>query len=132
MQPTAEQLSAVMALYDAGQMLGAHRLAESYAPLRQWRGAAGRVVAGRLALNLGAPHFGRVSHRLAHREDPTHPEATYYAAREIHERLGPLPAWQFLAKHGDLPAGTPNVRADWFSFPASVLTMLRDFDGAGP
>src|SRR4051812_23377968 len=125
MQPTAEQLSAVMDLYDAGQMLGAHRLAESYGPLRQWRGPAARVAAGRLALNLGAPHFGRVFHRLAYREDPTHPEAIYYASREVHERLGPLPAWQFLTRHGDLPAGPPNVRADWFSFHAAVLTAFR-------
>src|SRR4051794_8746535 len=42
----AAQLRAVRDLYEQGQLLRAHELAASFAPLRRWRGPGSRVLAG--------------------------------------------------------------------------------------
>lgn len=111
-------------------MLAAYELASAIAPPATWRGAAARVVAGRLAMNLGAPRLGRVLHCLAFREDGADPEAAYYFARAILERRGPLSAWEFVKSRGELPAGPDAVQADWLAFHAQILGGLRDFETA--
>lgn len=130
MEPPPDQLQPIQDFYDRGMMLRAHAAAESVGSLRQWRGAEGRVLAGRLAMNLGAPHLGRVLHLLAWREHPHDPAAQYYYARAIFDRRGPLPAWEFLQKHGDLAGATPTQRADWLSLYAQIAGFLRDFQTA--
>ena len=88
------------------------------------------MLAGRLAMNVGAPHLGRVLHMLAWREHPRDPAAQYYYARAIFERRGPLPAWEFLQKQGDLTGATATQRADWLSLHAQIAGFLRDFETA--
>ncbi|HSZ57878.1 MAG TPA: tetratricopeptide repeat protein [Tepidisphaeraceae bacterium] len=104
--------------------------AQAIAPLPQWRGAAGRVLAGRLANNLGAPRLGRILHRLAHREDPADPEALYYNTYAILERRGPLAALELMERYGDLPEAPPETQADWLSLRARLMFDFRDFQEA--
>ena len=111
-------------------MLRAYAAALKVGPVTQWRGARGRVLAGRLAMNLGGQRLGRVLHMLARREHPRDPSACYYYARAILERRGPLPAWYFLQNHGDLPDATPGERGDWLSLHAHIAAELRDFENA--
>lgn len=128
--PTDEQLAHVQALYDRAMCLQAMRAAESIGPLRHWRGAAARVLAGRLAMNVGAPKLGRTLHWLAWRESPNDPDALYYYGRHVLDRRGPLPAWEFMQRVGDLAAARDEQRADWFALRASVALLFRDFDVA--
>ena len=127
---SAEQLDQILDLYHRGQMLRAHAAAQAIGPMRKWRGAAARIVAGRLAMNLGAPGAGRTLHRLALREAPNDPEARYYGARAVFERRGPLPLWEMLCRHGELPDAPPRIRADWFALHGHVLGLFRDFETA--
>src|SRR5690242_18246775 len=94
------QLDQVLELYLSGRMLRAYEAAQALGPLHTWRGATARVLAGRLAMNLGAPRLGHVLHRLAYRDDSGHPEAIYYNARAVFGTRGPLAAWELLQRTG--------------------------------
>ncbi|MGE3803072.1 MAG: tetratricopeptide repeat protein [Gemmataceae bacterium] len=122
-------LSGVHELYTQGLCLQAYRAGEKIKPLRAWRGAD-RILAGRIAYNLGAPKFAVVAHRRAYREAPHEHETRYYHARALLERCGPLRAWRFLRETGELPEAEPWVRADWLAFHGYVVGRLRDFDAA--
>jgi tetratricopeptide (TPR) repeat protein len=125
-------LGRVRDLYGRGLMLQAYRVAHEAGALKDWRGPEARVLAARLAIHLGAPRMSYWHHVRAWREDRTHPEATYYYARRVLERRGPLAAWEFLGSVGELPESAPeSVRADWLGLHSSVLALLRDFDAAG-
>src|SRR5215217_9401463 len=130
MTVASSQLDEILDLYHRGLMLRAWELARSLGPLKEWRGAASRVMAGRLAMNLGAPKLGRALHRLAHREEPDDPNSLYYCGLAIFERRGPLPTWELLCRHGELPDAPPKTRADWFALHATVLSFFRDFETA--
>jgi tetratricopeptide (TPR) repeat protein len=138
-----EQLAPIRDLYDNGLTVDAYALARAIAPLTAWRGAAARVMAGRLAGNLGAGRLAYVLHRRAHEEDPADPEAIYYHARGVAERYGPLAAWELLRGRGattagraagraapELPGGSDELQADWLAFHGYVLGSFRDFEPA--
>jgi tetratricopeptide (TPR) repeat protein len=125
------QLTPLMDLYQRGQCLQAYRLAEAIGPLPDWTGSDARLLAGRLAIHLGAPRLTYRMHLLAWRQDRAHPEACYYHARALQDRRGSLTAWRFLQRIGELPADAPvNVRSDWLAFHGCVLGRFRDFDAA--
>lgn len=125
-----EVLAPVLSLHHKGLMLQAYRLAEQHAPLRNWSSSKARILAGRLAFNLGAPRMAQIFHYLALRADPDEPEAKYYFARLTFERRGPLATWTYLRDQGDLSGAPREVRADWFAFHATVASFWRDFDTA--
>ncbi len=130
MNVTREQLARVRDLYSAGSYLQAYRYAETICPFAAWEGTAALLLAGRLANNLGSSKLGRKLHLKAYRLDPGDGEAAYYKARAIHERRGPLAAWNFLRKTGETILASTNVQADWLAYHAIVLGALRDFDVA--
>jgi tetratricopeptide (TPR) repeat protein len=129
--PPPAVLAEVLQLYEAGAYLRAWDLARSHGPLPAWRGAEAEVLAGRLALALGAGRRGSAIHLRAARRHPVHPEAQYYAARAQLVSRGPVAAWQRLRRHADLPGASPEVNADWLALRASVAARFRDFDEAG-
>ena len=121
----------LMDLYQRGLCLQAYQLSETIGPIPAWTGTDARLLAGRLAIHLGAPRLTYRMHLLAWRQDRTHPEACYYHARALQDRRGSLTAWRFLQRIGELPAEAPaNVRSDWLAFHACVLGRFRDFDAA--
>ncbi len=127
---TPADVARIMDLYQQGLYLRAHEMAQRFGPLKDWKPTPARVLAGRLAFNLGAPRLACLLHTRAWRADPGDGEARYYYARTVFERRGPLTAWKFLKRSGDLPDATAEVRADWYAFHACVLGRLRDFDAA--
>ncbi len=128
---TPEQQQTVFALYDQGLYLQAYELGTSIAPLHRWRGTTARILAGRMAGNLGSQRLGDWHFVHAYRQDPTHPDACWYFANYLANRRGPLPAWRFLRQVGDLPAEAPlESRAHWLALHGTVLGRLRDFDAA--
>jgi tetratricopeptide (TPR) repeat protein len=123
-----EVLSRVEALYDAGLCLQAYGEAIKAGPLSRWSGIPARVLAGRLAANLGAYRLNRVQHWLAWRSDKTNPELLAYHGYTIFQRRGPLGAFEFLERHREVkPTGEPKGLAHYYTLRAMVSGHLRDF-----
>src|SRR2546421_1215270 len=78
-QVSPELLERVQTLYDAGLYKQAYDLAGTAGPISAWRGVDARILAGRIAGNLGAPRLGYRHHVRALRESPQHrnPNAYY-------------------------------------------------------
>ncbi len=127
--PPAE-LARIKELYLAGRYRAAHDAGVVFGPLRGWAGPAARLIAGRLAMQLGDPQLGRRLHAVAFRESPAYPEAVYYMARYRLERFGPFGCWRFMQAHTDWSEASPELRADWFALSAFVAARFRDFDRA--
>lgn len=127
----AEALESIRRLYDAGLYLQAYEQSRAHGPLQTWRGPEARIMAARLAAQLGAPRLG-LWHRLrAWREAPWHPEVCYYRGYTVLEYDGPYEAWLFFQQRGEeLPGATPELQASWFAFGGQVLGHLRDFEAA--
>lgn len=126
--PDPDAVEAVRQTYLRGRYLDAWEMARGIGPLATWRGPAGRVMAGRLANNLGAPRLGSTLHLRAAREHPDEPYAVYYGAMAVRSRRGALAAWQLIRR---VPADHPVQRlADWQAMVAGVLALLHDADGA--
>ncbi len=92
----------------------------------------GRLLAGRLAFNLGGIRLSGALHWLAGRQHPHHAPSLYYAAISYRERFGSLHAWR---RYGacDLPSGaSKSLAAEWLAFKARLLGSLRDFSRAEP
>jgi tetratricopeptide (TPR) repeat protein len=123
-------LDRVRALYGRGLCLQAYRAAEPLGPFRGWSGPAARILAGRVAVHLGAPRLCRWLHVWAYREGRDDPEAAYYFGRAVLERRGPLAAWRFLRCQGEMEDYPASLRADWLALHGTVLGLLRDFDAA--
>src|SRR5436190_23865988 len=101
MELTSVELAPIKEVYAAGQYLAAHALGEKFGPYREWGGPGGMLLAGRLAMQLGGPRFGRKLHLAAIRHFPVNLEVVYYHARHRMERFGPLACWRFIKKHSD-------------------------------
>lgn len=131
-EPNEHLLAEVQDLYDRGLYVQAHeRATAGHRPLRDWRGTRARVLAGRLAVNLGAPRLARAHHLLAFRGSPHDPDARYYTARALLERRGPLAAWRWTSAIGDDLAEAPViVQADWLAMRGTLVGYLRDFERA--
>jgi len=129
-QVTDHDLAIMQELYNQGRTLQAYRLAERIGPLKQWRGAAARIFAGRLAMNVGAPRLGNWHHVRAWREAPDDPLARYFYARTVLERRGPLAAMNLAFSFGRIPDAEAGVRADWYALLACIAGRFRDFDTA--
>ena len=127
---SSSDLARVLELYEDGRYLRAYELALGFGPLAAWTGTAARIVAGRMAMNLGAPRLAVAFHLLAWREDPSDAEANYYRARALLGRKGPLHAWGLFRSMGELVDAPDAIRADWYATRAVTLAHLRDFDAA--
>ncbi len=123
-------IAAIKELYQQGRYRAAYERGRAFGPLRGWAGPAARLIAGRLAMQLGAPRLGRQLHILAYRESPAYPEAVYYHARYRLEHFGPFAGWYFQRNHTDWDEASPELRADWLALQAFTAARLRDFDRA--
>jgi tetratricopeptide (TPR) repeat protein len=117
-------------LYERSLNLQVWQLVQRIGPLQRWGGTEARIMAGRLANNLGGQRLGRVLHIRAWQQDPSHPTATSYYARVLFERKGPYATWRFVKSVGEMPEAPVDVRADWLAFAATVAATLRDFSTA--
>jgi tetratricopeptide (TPR) repeat protein len=124
--PTEAQLDQLADLYGASKYQEAWQLSQEIGPLPAWQGARARVLAGRLANNLGGLKMGRVLHRLAYREFPHDPEVIYFAMLAMFSQRGPYETWMKLKEIGELSGASDQIRADWYALHARVLAHLRD------
>ncbi len=126
----AADLSRIRELYTQGRYRQALEGAAAFGPLVSWTNTPARLLAGRLAMQLGAPRLGRKLHAAAYHSTPSNLEAVYYHARYRFEKFGPLACWRFMREQDDWSDASPDLRADWQAFNGFVLSRLRDFDRA--
>jgi cellulose synthase operon protein C len=126
----AQALAEIGRAYESGLYLRAYERAREHGPLRAWRGSAAQVLAGRLAMNLGAPRLGRSLHLRAGRYGSSDPEVMPYFARALAEARGPLAAWRFLERNGADEHDPDERRADEWAFRAVIASGFRDFETA--
>jgi len=117
-------------LYLEGRYRAAYTHGAAFGPLRAWDGPAGRLIAGRLAMQLGAQRLGKQLHALVYRESPAYPEAVYYSARYRLDHFGPYSCWCFCRVHTDWAEASPEVRGDWAALQGYLAARFRDFDRA--
>jgi len=137
MDLAAADLAPVQLLYDRGLFVQALRRADELAlpPLRQWRGAAGRVLAARLASRLGARRLADALFDRARREHPSDAGALVYHLHAVLHRRGPFAAWERLrtwrtARPGPGLATDAEAEGDVACLRAVLLAWFRDFDAA--
>ncbi len=117
-------------LYLEGRYRAAYDVGAAHGPIAAWAGPAARLIAGRLAMQLGAPRLGRQLHALVYRESPAYLEAVYYHARYRLEAFGPYSCWRFSQDQVEWNEASPEIRADWFALQGFVSARFRDFDRA--
>jgi cellulose synthase operon protein C len=117
-------------LYERGLCLQAWEAARAFGNPTAWIGTEARVLAGRLAMNLGAVHLGCRLHMRAYHRDPKSPLARYYFALTVFQLRGPLATWNLLNTFGDLENASDAIRADSYTLRARSAAKLRDFGTA--
>ena len=118
------------ALYADGDCLGALELGQESAPLAEWPGLEGRLLAGCIAVQVGAPKLGALVHLKAFRANRNDPDAQYYYLFHLQQRRGALAAWTKRQQLG-CPTDADEKRvADYHGQSAQILGALRDFDAA--
>jgi tetratricopeptide (TPR) repeat protein len=128
--PSPEDLQELRSLYERGLCLRAFEAAQKFGDLSTWPSTEGRVLAGRLAMNLGAGQLGWRLHFRAYRHDRRSHLARYYFALVLFEFRGPLATWDFLAGCDSAPDITPGTRANMCALRARAAAKLRDFETA--
>jgi tetratricopeptide (TPR) repeat protein len=124
----SERVQKTRDLYERGLYLQAYTAGQVWGPLQDWPGTRARVLATRLANNLGSPRLALWLARCAYRSDPTDPEAKYFYALGLYRFRGILGAWQWLKKQADMPEhADPDIRASWLAHHGTTATLLRDF-----
>lgn len=130
-QTAAAALADVLCHYDLGQYVEAYHMGTAaLGPLEQWPGIPGRVLAGRLAYNLGGQRWGKLWHLRLCREYPDHGDLLFYQHLMTLSYEGPMEAWRQMVHVGLPESWDGNQRAELLSLRAQVLTSLRDFASA--
>jgi tetratricopeptide (TPR) repeat protein len=125
--PPEELVRSVTDVYERGQTVDALRVAEAFAPLKQWTGVEACTLAARIAANTGAP---RLSSRLtlrAWRIDNADPVAQVQFGLELGSRRGPLALWLAMRAWPQCRQTTPVQQAELLAVQASAAADLRDF-----
>lgn len=123
---TESNLETIQSLYDRGLYLQAYEASKELGPLAEWRGVDGRVLAGRLAGNLGSDRLQIVSHWLAFREYPENDQALCYAARTMIRRWGPYFAIRWMDQYADRAFADDAHHGEWHGMLGVCYAMLRD------
>ncbi|CAN5396834.1 hypothetical protein BH11PLA2_BH11PLA2_18380 [soil metagenome] len=130
MDPTTADLARIREHYTHGRYRQALTAFEPFGPFRSLTSTPARLLAGRLAMQVGAPRLGRKLHAAAFRSTPSNLEAAYYHARYRFERFGPLSAVLFVREQTDWSDASPDLRGDWLAFQGFLAARLRDPDRA--
>ncbi|HID75782.1 MAG TPA: tetratricopeptide repeat protein [Planctomycetaceae bacterium] len=129
--PKPEQLEQVQQLWERGLYRHAYEVARGWGELTSWQGTRARLLAGRMAIQLGTPTLGIWLLRRVWRDAPDDAEAQYYYASCLWQLRGPYPAWQWAQRAGQFPEeAEPELRGAWLALRGGVAGQLRDFEEA--
>ena len=124
----AEQLLArVLALYEGGKLVAAFDAGRPLGPLAAWPGTKGRVLAGRLAGQLGARRTADALLLRAFRADRDSPLAAYYYTVVVLARCGAFAALEALRSFEFAALADRELASDWYGLAAHIYALLRDF-----
>lgn len=124
-------LDEVVSYYDQGQYIRAYHIGtEHLGPIESWPGVRGRILAGRVAYNLGAPRWAQAWHLRVCREFPDDPESIYYQHSSMIGRRGAIAVWRSLTQSPFPEYLTDRQRAELLGLRAHVFAILRDFSSA--
>jgi cellulose synthase operon protein C len=117
--------------YDLGQYCDAWRLMEALGVPEESGSVQTLILAGRIVGNLEGERRALLLHTRAWRKGRGDAEAAYYRGHVIRSRLGPLRALRFLEQLPEFPDADLEIRASLLSQRAVLLSVYRDFSGAG-
>jgi tetratricopeptide (TPR) repeat protein len=121
-------LEQLTTLRKSGLLLHAYAQLAPLPALHSWRGQESRLLAGRLAWQLGARRQGHAILLHAWRRHPASVDAFANAVGTTHELHGAYAAWRLLERAP--PASSPTQEADLLAARVQILAQLRDFDAA--
>ena len=122
----------VRRLCEAGRYLQAYEAAGPCGPLATWSGTPARLLAARLAAELGGHRLGSALLLRAVRADPASLEARCAAAGALLGRRNPALAWARMREWGEPGEGAPaRARAEWLVLQARIAGLFRDFETSG-
>lgn len=126
-----EKLLEIADLYRRGLFVQAYQKAMAIGPLEHWDDPDARLLAARLAGQLGSDQRRSAWIWKLHRRFPRYQEALPYFATVLHQKFGPWRAWNWMEQQGDLTiAASPDAQAYWFCVKADIMATVRDFDRA--
>lgn len=123
---TLSDIQETQSLYDRGLYLQAYEASKGLGPLNTWRGLDGRVLAGRLAGNLGSSRLAGTLQWLGWREHPGHAKTAQYRAYMHLSRWGAYSTLRWMDRVGQLDFDEAGNRAEWLAFYARCCALLRD------
>jgi len=123
-------LAGLQILYDQNRFMEAYRQSIScWQPEQKLEALSAEelIFAGRLAARLGGFRLSRWLFRTAHRREPSHPKARYFA-QGLHRRDGKLleelRSWE---ANAELEGADANTQASWLASQAVIWASVRDF-----
>ncbi len=130
--PSPVDLAEIERLHGAALYLDAYHLSRQFAPLEEWPGTEGLILAGRLASCWGDWSRSNRLHTRAWRGAPSNPMAIYYRTLTIESHHGPFEALGFIYSQRNLiETTTPTKHHVWLWLEqAQLLGTFRDFAAA--
>lgn len=125
-----ERLAPVQAHYDASRLVEAWTAASVLGDPRDFSSTRGRILAGRLLPQVGAPRAGILQLLRALRQAPDDPEARFFGLFAVLESGGPLAALRLLRRFGERLVGTAEEQCLTCLGFVRVHGVLRDFEEA--
>ena len=128
--PPEAVLQSVREAYHRGQSLDALRIAEGFAPLKEWFGVEACTLAAGIAANTGAPRRACRLIVRAWRLDKAHPVAQLYYGFELQARRGNVALWLAMKEWPPAREASPGQEADLLALRGASAADLRDFAAA--
>jgi cellulose synthase operon protein C len=119
--------------FDGGLSRQAFDFTQSLGSLQTWPGTRGRILASRIAADLGARRLAHALQVRAYRADVNNLEARAFFLASTLERRGPFAAWQLLRQFGEpsIDSGPNKEGIEYLlSLRAHVVAIWRDFENA--
>lgn len=123
-------LQEVRKLHEKSLHLQAYNLANSIAPISEWKDPEAVLLASHIVFQLGAVKLSEKLVKKVWRNNKNHPRALFYRAADILHSKGALPTLVFLNKYGQHFQGDEKLTSWWYSLYSQVFTQLRDFKTA--
>lgn len=129
--PIQTKLADLQDLYDRGLYLQLYQQGLAWGALPEWSGIGPRVLASRLANQIGATRLAKFILRQLHREAPNDPDVRYCYTYLLLGRLGPYETWRRVIANPELgPEANDEIRSSWYALIGEIAALLRDFETA--
>ena len=125
--PPEEVIQSVREACKRSQSLDALRIAEAFAPLKEWSGVEACTTVAGVAANAGAPRLASRLRMRAWHLDKSHPVAQLHFGFELQSRRGTLALWLAMREWPQARDANPQQEADLLALRGAAAADLRDF-----